>query len=348
MKENTKKLYPSLNDELLKGIFNALCPFNVKLPAALEKEISKTCTDFLSLKKEASEQTGNEWEDSILNSLDFHYSDKKLKIIEANTNASGYMVSHLCNQPSEDIKVFEEELFKSFEVKFGKGFKKIFIIDADPEAEKMFAEFLMYKDFFKRMGVEAVVLKTAEFKAHLKSHLTEKTCVYNRDTDFYFEHHPELLKAWKDGKLILTSSPLSYDRIAAKAVKQEETDLLETEKYSDLKSHFLETLNFTPDLWPVRKGYFFKPASSFGSKGVYSGKSISRKKFDGLGEGQDYLAQELHPPGKVTHGETEWKYDIRAYFSEGSAQKVLARVYNGQLTNFSQAGGGFALIDWIV
>jgi hypothetical protein len=49
----------------------------------------------------------------------------------------------------------------------------------------------------------------------------------------------------------------------------------------------------------------------------------------------------------VTHNDQEWKYDIRAYFSEGSVQKILARVYQGQLTNFSQAGGGFALIEWV-
>jgi len=332
-----------LEDSHIKAVENAICPFKVDLPLSLKNTIESACSGFLALKKESH----NKWEDSILNSLDFHYSDEKLKIIEANTNASGFLISHLFEQPREDIEDFEKKLFKSFQKKFGEGFKKIFIADRKPDEEKMYAEFLMFKDFFGRFDIEAVIIETSKLEEQLKDTTSEKTSVYNRDTDFHFDGYPELLKAWQDGRLILTSSPLSYDNIAAKAVHQKELDLLGSEKYSNLKKHFLETLDFNNDLWTVRKGYFFKPASSFGSKGVYAGKSISRKKFDRLGVDQAYLAQEFHPPGKVTNGETKWKYDIRAYFSEGSVQKILARVYQGQLTNFSQSGGGFALINWI-
>lgn len=340
-----KQLYPSINEERLDAVANALCPFKVKLPASLEETTHSVCSDFLSLKKESTKEMTDDWEDSVLNSLDFHYSDQKLKIIEANTNASGYLISHLINQKASDIEMFENVLFDSFMKKFGTDCKKVFIADAKPEKEKMFAEFLMYKDFFERKGIEAEIIETSKIKNHLDS----KVYVYNRDTDFYLENHPELLAAWKEGKLILTSSPLSYENIAAKAINIKEQELLDNEKYLNLKPFFLETLNFDKELWSKRKSYFFKPSSSFGSKGVYSGKSISRKKFDGLGEdgNQDYLAQEMHIPGKVDHDGTAWKYDIRAYFSEGSVQKILARVYQGQLTNFSQAGGGFALIEWI-
>lgn len=342
------KFYPSIDKAHIKAVENALCPFKVKLPKQLGETINKVCSDFLELKKEISKEISKEsceaWEDSVLNSLDFHYSDEKLKIIEANTNASGYLISHLCPQPEADIKSFEDSLFKSFSQQFGgDGFKEIYIIDKNPTSEKMYPEFLMYKDFFRRFGVEAKILETSK----LHEHLSNKTFVYNRDTDFYFEQHPDLLQAWKNKRLILTSSPLSYNNIASKTVSETESRLLKTPKYAFLKEHSLETLNFHADLWSRRKSLFFKPSSSFGSKGVYAGKSVSRKKFDSLGEEQDYLAQELHPPGKVLNGDTEWKFDIRAYFSQGPVQKVLARVYNGQLTNFSQTGGGFALIDWL-
>ena len=83
----------------------------------------------------------------------------------------------------------------------------------------------------------------------------------------------------------------------------------------------------------------------FGGKGVYAGKSLSRKKFDSLGN--HYIAQEAHPPGRVDFNDENWKYDIRAFFSESHVQKIVARVYQGQVTNFSKEGGGFALIDWV-
>jgi len=343
MPSHLSALYPSLTKDLTESVSNAICPFKLKLPLELKADIHKTCDEFLKFKKAAS----SAWEDSILNSLDFHYSDQKLKIIEANTNASGYLISHLCyapeSHPEGAIHSFEQKLFESFKYKFRDDFDKIYIFDAHPESEKMFPEFLMYKDFFNRFGVDAVILTTEQFKKSLSA----TTYAYNRDTDFHFDKHPELLRAWKEKNLLLSSSPLSYSNIAAKNVTEKELHLLKTEEFSHLNSRFLETLEFSLELWDKRKSYFFKPSSSFGSKGVYSGKSVSRKKFDSLNEEQDYLAQELHPPGKVTHGDQEWKFDIRAYFSEGAVQKILARVYRGQLTNFSQAGGGFALIDWI-
>lgn len=332
-----KNLYPSLTDAHLEHVSNALCPFKLKLPLSLKNTINEVCAEFLKLKKESR----NEWEDSILNSLDFHYSSEKLKIIEANTNASGFLISHLLEDDKNFIVSYEKTLLKSFQTVLGSDLKEVSIIDANPETEKMYPEFLMFKDFFERSDIETEILKTKDLNLSTNKNIF----IYNRDTDFYLEKNLELLSAWKNKKAVLSSSPLSYDNIASKALNEKESHLLNSEDFTSLKPFFLESLPLSDELWEKRKKYFFKPVSSFGSRGVYSGKSISRKKFESL-EGA-YLAQELHPPGKVTHLEQEWKYDIRAYFSEGSVQKILARVYQGQLTNFSQSGGGFALIDWM-
>ena len=340
--KNKTDLYPSLTDDLLNDVANALCPFAIELPKKVKEKINKTCEEFLIFKKETATVP---WSDAVLNSLDFHYSDEKLKIIEANTNASGFLLSNLLLANDDDALLFEESLIESFtSILKHPDLKHIFINDENPEKERMFTEFLMFKDFFNRFDVKSSVIKTKDVKIK-----DSKIYLYNRDTDFYLEKNMVLKALWQTGQAVLSTNPASYQNIADKKYSVDSSDLLNESRFSNLKDSTLETykLNETnrDDIWTRRKSFFFKPSSSFGSKGVYAGKSVSRKKFDEFEDG--YLAQELHLPGKVTNADDEWKFDIRAYFSEGAVQKVLARVYNGQLTNFSSPGGGFALINWV-
>lgn len=340
--KNKLALYPSLTEDLLSDVANALCPFHTKLPIKVKEQIEKTCEEFLKFKKETATSP---WSDSVLNSLDFHYSDEKLKIIEANTNASGFLLSNLLLEDDNEIPVFEKSLFESFKgVLKARDLKHIFISDKDPEGERMFAEFLMFKDFFKRFDVKASVVKTKDVKIK-----DSKIYLYNRDTDFYLEKNMVLKALWETGQAVLSTNPNSYQNIADKKYSVDSPELLKESRFTNLKESTLETYKLDDtnrdDLWTRRKSFFFKPSSSFGSKGVYAGKSVSRKKFDAFEDG--YLAQELHLPGKIVNGDDEWKFDIRAYFSEKGVQKVLARVYKGQLTNFSSPGGGFALIKWV-
>ncbi len=333
-------LYPSLNEAILLTIKNALCPFIVNLPKKLEKEIHQVTEYFMAYKKETASKP---WDDSVLNSLDFHYSSNTLKIIEANTNASGFLLSNLLLDDQEEVKVFEDDILKSFKTIFkNDSFKHVFIVDKFPETEKMFAEFLMFQDFFKRNGTNAEIIKTS--KVYIKH---DPLYIYNRDTDFYLEENPVLRFLWETKKIHLSTSPFSYENLANKKFNSEQNNLLISKKFNLLKKATLQTLNITDenkeDLWVRRKKLFFKPFSSFGSKGVYSGKSVSRKKFDVFNN--EYLAQEFHPPGKIKNN--QWKFDIRAFFSENGVQKIIARVYQGQLTNFFNLGGGFALIKWV-
>ncbi|MGH1467342.1 MAG: hypothetical protein ACRBBP_00470 [Bdellovibrionales bacterium] len=339
-KSKTLELYPSITSDALKRIEYALCPFLIKLPKKLESNIHQITKEFIAYKKKTATTA---WHDSVANSLDFHYSSGALKIIEANTNASGFLLSNVLLNDPEKALAFENDLITSFKSVFKNDLlKTVSIIDNDPKAEKMFPEFLMYKDFFKRYVVEASILKTSEVKIQ-----NDSLYLYNRDTDFYLEKNPVLRALWETKKVHLSTSPASYQNIADKKFDVYNSDLLENYPY--LNSATLKTFSLNAEnkeeLWANRKKLFFKPSSSFGSKGVYSGKSVSRKKFDTFEDG--YLAQELHPPGKVKNLEDEWKYDIRAFFSENGVQKIIARVYQGQLTNFSKLGGGFALIEWV-
>lgn len=340
-KNKILNLYPSVKKELWQKVENAFCPFKVGLPEKLHQKINKTVAEFIEFKKSLNDT----WEFSISNSLDFHYSAGELKIIEANTNASGYILSNLLLEKEESVLNYEKKLLQSFLNKLPDHYpKKIYIADEKPSEENMYAEFLMYQDFFKRGGLDSEIIKTEELRS-----LTPPFFVYNRDNDFELEKRPWLKELWKKNEISLSTSPLSYKNIAAKDYEHDIQSQLFASSFENLKKAHLRSYSLTKEkreeLWGQRKKLFFKPAKSYGGKGVYAGKSISRKKFDSFDK--DYIAQERHEAGKITFADQEWKYDIRAFFSESEVQKVIARVYQGQVTNFQNPGGGFALIDWI-
>lgn len=337
------KLYPRTSEVDKKEYYNALCPFKVQLPANLRRKIVEVTQDFI----DASRTLRGEWGTSVLNCLDFHWNENQLKIIEANTNASGFLFSHLMESSEKSVISYEETLLRSFEICFDSKPKEVFIIDREPKAERMYVEFLMTQDFFERNGIKASILETERFN-QLCTESSKSFYCYNRDTDFYLEQFPGILKKWKDGTLILSAHPRAYEAIASKKNLHELSELSDTS--TTLRSALLRTIYLSEDtvenLWENRKKYFFKPLESFGGKGVYNGKSVSRKKFSEIAK-EPYMAQEICPPGMYPHEDQDWKYDIRAFFSEEGVQKILCRLYQGQLTNFKSPGGGFALIEWI-
>ena len=101
------------------------------------------------------------------------------------------------------------------------------------------------------------------------------------------------------------------------------------------------------EVWQKRKQLFFKPPQSYGGKGAYRGSSISRKVFNRV-MSEDTLIQQYVPAPKITFESDEtsadWKYDLRAYAYGGEVQMLVARIYQGQITNFSQAYGGYCPI----
>jgi glutathione synthase/RimK-type ligase-like ATP-grasp enzyme len=101
------------------------------------------------------------------------------------------------------------------------------------------------------------------------------------------------------------------------------------------------------EVWQKRKQLFFKPPQSYGGKGAYRGRSISRKVFNRV-MSEDTLLQKYVPAPKITFESDEtsadWKYDLRAYAYGGEVQMLAARIYQGQITNFNQAYGGYCPI----
>jgi hypothetical protein len=126
------------------------------------------------------------------------------------------------------------------------------------------------------------------------------------------------------------------------------TDLLPVEAIEErLVGQFLAEL--APDaVWAERRRWVFKPATAFGSRAVYRGDKISRKRFGEILAVPCYLAQRHVEPGTIevetSEGRQTMKFDVRAYAYRDEVLLLGARVYQGQVTNLRSPGGGFSAI----
>ena len=295
-------------------------------------------------------------ENSVLMSYDFHLSPDGVKLIEVNTNSAGFLLVNSFYQfQGLDYQSSLESLKDSFKKEW-KAFErqntipKVVLIDENPLQQKMFLEFILFKDFFLSMGWGLEILDSKDLLNKNKKLYTaggqKIDFVYNRLTDFYFKNHPILAQAYQEETVLISPQPKDYWLLADK------NRLLDWPDWPDLqpiKKHLLEvkalTKNNQDELWSQRKKYFFKITCGYGGKMAYRGSSLTRKKQKELLQ-QKSIAQEYIPPSTVkdSNGE-EWKVDLRAYVYKDQIQQLTARVYQGQLTQFKKAGSGFALID---
>jgi len=142
-------------------------------------------------------------------------------------------------------------------------------------------------------------------------------------------------------RLTLLSAP---DALAALGASADEQALLaevvpETRLLAELE----------PDaVWAERRRWVFKPATAFGSRAVYRGDKISRRRFEEILAVPGYLVQRHVEPGEVevetSEGRQRMKFDVRAYAYRDQVLLLGARVYQGQVTNMRSPGGGFSAI----
>lgn len=290
---------------------------------------------------------------SVLTCFDFHYSeDQGLKLIEINTNASLYLPiilqrcanANICERPQ--FQFLYESFVEAFQLKAGDG---VAILDEEPSQEGLYFEFLIFKEWLDLKGHPAKIYSLKDYPQATENN------VYNRFTDFYFER-PEsklLLTDYLEGNKRFSPNPREYFLIADKNRMMPLKRQLELSS-PELATMIPETKTFMEfdsldELWSQRKKYFFKPGQSFGSKGAFSGKSISRTAFDRL-DAREFIAQELCPAGKrqFTYQEQtlEMKYDLRFFTFNGKIQNYGARLYQGQTTNMKTPLGGVASILW--
>ena len=320
---------------------------------------------------------------------DFHLNQGHLGLIEINTNAGGAMLNALLARaqraccPALDAMVptldsamaFEQRIVDMFRHEWqlsglpakARPLASIAIVDAAPEEQYLYPEFLLFQQLFERHGLRAVIADPAalEWRDGVLWHRDLAIdLVYNRLTDFYLEQpgSAALREAYLQHAVVLTPHPRAHalyadkrhlalfsdaERLEALGVPQATQQILLEHVPRTELVHAADAQR----LWDTRRGLFFKPVAGFGSRAAYRGDKLTKRVWQDILAG-DYVAQAIVAPGErvvndqaaaeAANATKSLKFDLRAYTYDGAVQWVAARLYQGQTTNFRTPGGGFA------
>lgn len=301
---------------------------------------------------------------SVLMSYDFHVDPNgALRLIEINTNASmGAMVDVM--NAVRGLERVRDQFAGDFQRELGRDLKgtRIAIVDDEPSKQKLFAEFLVYKDMLTNCGADVVISDRRELSMRDGRLWCREfgpiDLVYNRATDFYLEEDASLplREALAAKTTVITPSSHEYRLLADKnrMVRWSDPGALEsiglnTDECATIRRALLQTREvrgLDPEqLWNERKNLIFKPKNAFGGKAVFRGSSVARGVFQRILEG-DGLAQEFVPAPTIAIGGAEFKYDLRFFAYRDELRTACARLYQGQMTNATTPGGGVTSVIW--
>ncbi|WP_283744451.1 hypothetical protein [Sideroxydans sp. CL21] len=308
--------------------------------------------------------------------FDFHLNEQGVHLIEINTNAGGAFLNALLIESQHGLFLYgtavaEHRLEQVFidmfrnEWRLVRGdapLKTIAIVDEQPEFQYLYPEFLLMQKIFEREGYAVHIVDPSALQAREDGLYCDEQridLVYNRLTDFDLHQFPHIRAAWDEQQMVLTPNPAHYRRYAD---KRKLTQLSDREwlRSSGVSQAGIEALlqgvpqtrlvqaQDSDQWWNERKQWFFKPVSGYGSKGAYRGDKLTKRVFEEIMQ-SDYVAQRMAQPDerKVCAEGAEsqlLKFDVRCYVYDGNIQLVVARLYQGQTTNFRTPGGGFALV----
>lgn len=377
--QQLKATFPGLESRPLDDLIsdNLISPFSVELPKKIVEQANRAVELFYSLREKKSyldhyagqlaekgiKDPGNK---SIMMSYDFHVDENQnLKLIEVNTNAAFLILGHQMYAsknhalPIPDFSLAEigDSIREEMRLQ-GKTITdklKIAIIDENPSEQRLYIEFLAYQELFKSLGWNCHV---EDFREVFENFDPE--FIYNRYTDFFLtdERSQDLRKKFLSREVCLSPNPFEYFMLADKQrmIDWVQPGFLESHGFAGEDLALLRQTvpkaydvcqNKAVEIWADRKKMFFKPKNAFGSKQSYRGSSISRGTFDGM-MGQDMIAQEYIPAPEVTfetpEGPQAFKYDLRCYAYKGRMQLIIARLYQGQVTNLRTPYGGFTSV----
>lgn len=374
--------FPKLQSEAYQLISDKLIsPFEVVLPKKVLEQAQLVVKSLYSLRenlsyKEAVTQKApiiakmDPLNKSICMSYDFHLNHEgDLKLIEINTNAAFLLMGALLYQsrnqrfPIEDFSISEICENIQQESKLADlPLHTIAIVDEKPEQQRLFVEFLLYNQLFNNYGFASRITDSSDFtysQAGLFSQSTKIDFIYNRCTDFFFDQpiHSQLKQAYLDRSCVFSPNPHEYNLLADKERMIEWTTSHENSNdwirfIQPIKQHLLEARLLDDankdHVWSNKKTFFIKPLTSFGSKGSYRGEGISRVNFEQL-INKNCLAQEFCPAPEMIFAKNgiepvKLKYDLRFYVYRDRVQNVMARLYQGQVTNLKTPYGGFATV----
>lgn len=312
--------------------------------------------------------------DALPMGYDFHDTPEGPRLIEVNTNAGGLLLAWLAQHPQgwrdwntpvpDDLarqwaasplaRYFRQEQQRAMP---GQPLRQVVILDQAPREQFLYPEMAAYAALFRAMGLTAQVCgpESLEMDERGVFHAGQAVqLVYNRHCDFYLEQ-PELAglrAAWLAGRVCLTPNPRAYGLLADKrrmVLWRERAALREAgvaETICDRLQIMIPPCRMLADmdrdaLWQNRKNWVLKPVTSFGSRGVVLGESMSRVRFAAL-EATTTLVQSRIPPSLVQDGAESLKCDWRLFTYQDKIITVAARLYKGQVTNLRTPGSGFA------
>lgn len=300
----------------------------------------------------------------LLLSYDVHPSPDGPVLIEVNTNAGGVLTAmraaRMGNECCADWEqgLLEARLLALFRHDLlGPDPKKagvVAIVDDQLMSQPLLAEMMALAGLLRPHAENVRVIDAAELKysgGRLRHEGKPLDRVYWRSTDFLLSEpqHEPVRRAVLEGTTILAPSAEAYVAIADKRrmVEWSTAPELARDEAAGLSFRVAETLPMnqrTVEAWYAdRSDWVFKPVSGFASRGVYVGKSISRKKLTELPV-DAYLAQRYAPHPVIDRDGKEWKYDIRFFADRGQIIGAAARVFHGQVVGMREPGSGFAPI----
>ena len=312
--------------------------------------------------------------------VDFHLADRGPQLIEINTNPGGALlnavlgrahraccadVAGLAMAPME-ADAIEQALFEDFMMEWraqrrDAPLASVAIVDATPEQQYLYPEFLLYRQLFNRHDIEVTICDPLELTrkdGRLWNGGQPIDFVYNRLTDFALDQPAQevLRLAYLAREVVVSPHPRAHALYADKrnlTLLCDEAFLRETGVAVEVVATLLAAIPRTgimtaenrDALWAQRRELFFKPAAGYGSKAAYRGDKLTRRVWDEMAQGT-YVAQALVAPSERQVADPATarplKADVRNYAYAGVVKLVAARLYQGQTTNFRTPGGGFA------
>jgi len=300
---------------------------------------------------------------------DFHLTESGPKLIEINTNAGGGLLNAYllaAHGRAEEGAQIRDEYVAMFreEWRLERGdvpLQRIAIVDEKPAEQFLALEFELFRFLFEQHGIAAVVADSGEFTSdgNRLLHAGQPVdLIYNRLTDFAFDApvNQKIRAVFESSGVVLTPHPRAHALYADKRNLMQLSDEAALQALGvaeatrrTLLAGIPQTVAVTPEqgerFWAERKRWFFKPPAGFGSRAAYRGDKLTKRVFEEILHG-GYIAQEIAPPSEhlvlIEGEETTMKADIRCYVYDGHIQLVVARLYQGQTTNFRTPGGGFA------
>ena len=307
--------------------------------------------------------------------LDFHLTVAGPRLIEINTNPGGLLLNALVLDSvrscapaawspwTSGARAREASVaawLDDARAQLGRMPTRMAIVDVAPREQFLYPEFKLYVDAFKERGV-VTVIRAPEDLAFGPNGLEDADgqidAVYNRLTDFALADRAAepLHQAYLARAIALIPHPRAHALFADKRNLSPLADasLLDSWGVDPLVANRLaqvipSTVEVTPEnrdsLWADRRGYFFKPATGFGSRGSYRGDKLTRRVWDSM-PSTSYVAQAFAPPSlRIVHGGALLKADVRCFASASGVLLYAARLYQGQTTNMRTLHGGFAAV----